>query len=93
MKTKKQTETNENQSIITNSLSGNKVYICSNHPDRFKSVNIENYKRILIISKHYFLNKLFSYYYFRSTDFFQQSELISATDFRGNESNQYKILS
>ena len=41
MKTKKQTETNENQSIITNSLSGNKVYICSYHPDRFKSVKIE----------------------------------------------------
>ena len=41
MKTKKQTETNENQSIITNSFSGNKVYICSYYPDRFKPVKIE----------------------------------------------------
>jgi hypothetical protein len=41
MKTKNQTETKEDQSLITNSLSGNKVYICSYHPDRFKSVKIE----------------------------------------------------
>ena len=29
MKTKKQTETNENQSVITNSLSGNKVFFAT----------------------------------------------------------------
>ena len=54
----KQTETDENQSLITNSLFGNKVYICSYHPDRFKSVKIENCKKecFLTISKQYSLD-------------------------------------